>query len=60
MFEDDNQPKNQPKKPRNLDPLSIDELEDYIDALKDEIKRVENEITKKKAHKDAASSIFKS
>ena len=60
MFKDDNdKPKNQPKAPKNLDPLSIDELENYIEDLKAEITRVEAEIDKKKAHKDAASSIFK-
>jgi len=60
FLDDDNTPKNQPKKPKPLDKLSIGELEDYIREMKEEIIRVEQEIVRKKAHKDAVSSLFKS
>jgi len=43
----------------NLEPLSIDELDKYIVELKDEITRTQDEIKRKKAHMDAASSVFK-
>lgn len=61
IFEDkDDQPRNQPRKPRPLDNMSIEELERYIGDMKDEIVRVEGEIARKKAHRDAVSSLFKS
>lgn len=58
LFDDDipNTPKGQPK---NLEPMSVSELEDYINDLKSEIIRVEEDIKKKKAHQDAAASVFK-
>ena len=59
MFGDDLEPRNKKPTLKNLEPLSITELEEYTEALKDEIERVKREIDKKKAHKDAASSIFK-
>ena len=61
MFNDDDiDPKNKRIKPRNLDNMSIAELEQYIADMKAEIVRVEENITKKRAHKDAVSSLFKS
>ena len=60
MFDPENEPRNAPKKPKLLDNMSIEELQRYIQDMKDEILRVEKEIVKKKAHKDAAASIFKS
>ena len=59
MLEDDLEPQKQPKKPRDLSNMSISELEDYIAAMKEEIVRVEDDIKKKKAHQDAAASVFK-
>lgn len=49
------------KKPvlRNLDPLSIEELRDYIAEMKEEIARVEAKIAAKQAHLSAASGLFK-
>ena len=42
MFEDlDNIPRNAPKKPKPLDKMSIEELEDGIREMQDEIKRYE-------------------
>ena len=59
LFDDDNTPKNQPRKPRSLDKMSVEELSEYINELKAEIVRVEADIKKKEAHKAAAASIFK-
>jgi uncharacterized small protein (DUF1192 family) len=49
------------KKPvlRNLDPLSVEELQTYIAEMKEEIARVEAKILAKQAHLSAASSLFK-
>lgn len=60
LFDDDNTPQNQPKKKRVLDKMSVEELRQYIDDMKEEIVRVEAEIARKKAHAAAAASIFKS
>lgn len=61
LFDDkDDQPRNLPRKPKPLDNMSIEELEQYITDMKDEIVRVEGEIKRKKAHRDAVSSLFKS
>lgn len=61
MFRDDDlDPRTKKPKPRNLDAMSVEELHDYIGELKDEIIRVESEITKKQKHMNAASSLFKS
>lgn len=60
MFADDDlDPKTKRLKPRSLDNLSIDDLVNYIVDLKNEITRVEADIAKKQAHKDAVSSLFK-
>jgi uncharacterized small protein (DUF1192 family) len=40
--------------------MSIAELEQYIEDMKAEIKRVEENIARKKAVMNAASSLFKS
>ncbi|MFA7276385.1 MAG: DUF1192 domain-containing protein [Pseudobdellovibrionaceae bacterium] len=60
MFHDDDlDPKTKRLKPRNLDKLSIDDLRAYIEDMKSEIARAEADITKKEAHKNAVSSLFK-
>lgn len=59
MFDDDPDPKKKPSKLKNLEPMSVDELQDYVDALKTEIGRAEADIAKKKAYSQAASSFFK-
>lgn len=59
MFDDDLDPRTKKPALKNLEPLSIDELRDYIASLKEEITRTEAEIARKKAHADAASSFFK-
>ena len=48
-----------PVGPKDLEPLSLDELGDYIADLKAEIARSEGEIERKKAHMNAAASVFK-
>jgi len=43
---EDLEPRKTKPKPKNLDPLSVDELEDYIRELEEEIARVKGEIAK--------------
>ena len=59
MFDDENEPRHMPKALKNLDPMSVDELQKYIREMEEEIERVRGEIARKKAHMDAAASIFK-
>jgi uncharacterized small protein (DUF1192 family) len=42
-----------------LDTLGIEELRDYIGELKDEIARVEADITRKNSHRSAADAFFR-
>ena len=44
---------------QDLDPLSIDELKERIEALKAEIARVEAHIQRVQTHRSAAEDIFK-
>ena len=46
--------------PRNLENMSVDELQEYITEMRAEITRVEADIEKKKASAAAANSVFKS
>lgn len=53
------------RKPRRLEPLLLDslgveELREYIGELRDEIARVEADITRKQSHRSAADAFFKS
>jgi len=59
MFDDDLEPQKQPAKQKNLEFMSVEELESYIVELTAEIERVEADITGKKSHMDAVSSVFK-
>jgi uncharacterized small protein (DUF1192 family) len=59
MFDDDLDPKTKRLKHRPLDKLSVDDLKNYIADLKAEITRVEDDISKKEAHKNAISNLFK-
>ena len=59
MFDEDGRKIEIQEFPRNLDAMSIEEIEDYLVALKAEIKRAEDDIIKKKASRDAAADIFK-
>lgn len=60
MWDDDDKPKNAAQKLKNLDPMSVEDLKEYIEALREEITRAEAEITKKGASKAAAEAFFKS
>ena len=44
---------------QDLDPLSVDELKERIEALKAEIARVEAHIERVSAHRSAAEELFK-
>lgn len=62
MFDEDNDRK--PAKetglnPRNLEPLSVEELRTYITFLEDESARASHEIKRKEASRNAADSVFK-
>ncbi len=45
--------------PRNLENLSIDELQAYIQDLEEEIERVKQDIGKKRASIEAAAAFFR-
>jgi uncharacterized small protein (DUF1192 family) len=45
--------------PLVLDSLSVEELHDYIQELRNEIARVEADITRKQSHRSAADAFFK-
>jgi uncharacterized small protein (DUF1192 family) len=49
------------KKPtlKNLDAMNIDDLREYVAALKAELVRVEDKIKSKQSHAAAAASFFK-
>jgi uncharacterized small protein (DUF1192 family) len=59
MDTDDLEPRKAKPKPKNLDPMSVEDLLEYIEELKAEIRRVEENMAKKKAHLSAAASLFK-
>lgn len=59
MFDDENEPQKKTPTLKNLEPMSVDELEGYIKDMKAEIIRTEEEIKRKQAHMDVASKIFK-
>jgi uncharacterized small protein (DUF1192 family) len=58
-FDDDLDPKKITARKKPLDNMSVTELRAYIDALKEEIARVEADIAKKEKTKNAADSFFK-
>ncbi len=59
MFDDDLPKPKTAVFPRNLETLSVSDLEEYIEELESEIARVKADIDKKKASSDAASAFFK-
>mgnify|MGYP006137718033 CR=1 FL=1 len=59
MQENDDLPQNMPKPKRDLDPMSIEELKDYISEMQEEIERVKAEIAKKNAHRADVDSLFR-
>ena len=44
---------------QDLDPLSVDELQERIALLKDEIARVEAHMNRAQSHRSAAEELFK-
>jgi uncharacterized small protein (DUF1192 family) len=58
--DDDDLPKHRKLPPKDLTPLSVGELEDYIAGLTDEIARARTAIDAKKRHRSGADSLFKS
>lgn len=59
MDPEDLEPRKIKPQPKDLEPLSIGELEDYIAELRAEIARVEAKIAAKRSHLGAASALFK-
>ncbi len=57
--DDDLEPRTKKPQLKNLDPMSVDELRDYIADMKAEIARVEEKIKAKQAHAAAAQGFFK-
>ena len=60
MFDDDLEPLAKRNSLRDLEPMSVSELEAYVEEMKAEIIRVQLDIEQKKAHQEAVSSLFKS
>lgn len=60
MFDEDDVKKTSAEFPRNLESLSVAELDDYIGDLKGEISRAEADKEKKQSSQDAAAAFFKS
>ncbi|QQS12007.1 MAG: DUF1192 domain-containing protein [Rhodospirillales bacterium] len=57
--DDDLEPRHRRVPPKPLDPLSVEELGEYIAELRAEIARAEAEIKAKQAHSAAAALFFK-
>jgi uncharacterized small protein (DUF1192 family) len=57
--EEDLEPRRKIPKLRDLTPLAIAELENYISELETEIVRVKNEIAAKRKQRGGAESLFK-
>ncbi len=58
MFDDELPKPKTGEFPKNLEGLSIDELTEYIEELRMEIIRAEEDVEAKKLSADAASSVF--
>ena len=58
-MDEDSLDKKEIKQKLDLEPMSIEELLQYIAELKKEISRIESEIAKKKNHRVGVESIFK-
>ena len=57
--DDELEPRTKKPQPKNLDPMSVEELRDYIAGLQAEIARAEEKIKAKQAHAAAAQTFFK-
>ena len=60
MDPQDLEPRHRAQPPKNLDVMSIDELDEYIAGLKAEIERAEAMIASKRDHRSSVESLFKS
>ncbi len=56
---DDLDPRQKKPQPKNLDAMNIDDLKEYVAALKAELARVEDKIKSKQGHAAAAAAFFK-
>jgi uncharacterized small protein (DUF1192 family) len=56
---EDFEPRNKPKKPRDLTPFAIAELQEYIERLQAEIERARAAIASKQGHRSSADAFFK-
>jgi uncharacterized small protein (DUF1192 family) len=54
------EPKTAKPKPKDLGTLGVADLESYIEELKAEIIRAQEEIKRRGSHKNAAEALFKS
>lgn len=59
MDADDLDPRSKPKALRNLEPMSIEELNGYIAELEAEIVRTREAIARKQASRAGAEAFFK-
>ncbi len=59
MIEEDLEPRRKKPQPRDLVPLSIEELETYIAEMEAEILRVREAIAAKKRQRGGADALFK-
>ena len=57
---EDLEPRKQKPKPKDLEPMSIDALKDYIAELEAEIARVRAAIKVKERHRRGVEGLFKS
>lgn len=57
---DDLEPRKQKPKPKDLESLGVDELEEYLGELEAEAERVRAKIAAKKSYLSGADSLFKS
>ncbi|MDR3451019.1 MAG: DUF1192 domain-containing protein [Alphaproteobacteria bacterium] len=55
---DELEPQKATVKPRDLQTMSVEELENYIAALESEIARADAMIEKKQAHKSGVEALF--
>ncbi len=58
-MDDDQLPRQSKPEPRNLETLSVDDLEAYIGELEAEIARVRDHLARKRAYLAGAGSLFR-
>lgn len=56
---DDLEPRKQQPKPKDLESMGVDELEEYLAELQAEAQRVQDKIKAKKSYLSGADSLFK-